>query len=720
MENATNKLEQNTPEQKLSKLLCEALKSYLEPEQVETVERAVQFAAEAHIDQYRVSGERYICHPLSVALILTEIRMDMAGIVAALLHDVLEDTPVTKEALAIEFGENIAELVDGVSKLTHIKFESKAEAQAENLRKMFLAMASDLRVIMIKLADRLHNMRTLGVMKPVKQRRIADETLEIYAPLANRLGMHGIQLELEDMGFKAKYPMRRRVLEESVRRARGNRKELVSKIELGIKTRLVNAGLECRVVGREKHLYSIYRKMVNRRVNFSEVFDVYALRIITDRVDHCYRTLGVVHNLYSPIPGKFKDYIALPKANGYQSLHTVLKGPHGVPVEIQIRTQEMHGVAETGLAAHWLYKSTSKDTQVRAHEWLKNLLDSHDESGDSMEFIENLKVDLTPKEIYLFSPKGDIIKVPMGATAVDFAYTVHTDIGNRCVAAKVNRRVVPLNTRLKNGDAVEIITASWARPNPAWLNYVSSVRARTGIRTYLKNLKEKEAIDLGERLLEKELNILGVAFEEIPGERVMELLEEIGLPSLDALLIEIGLGNRMALLTARRLTQKEGAEGIKLESGVDQEVESPLVIRGTEGMVVNLANCCKPIPGDPIIGFFNPGKGVVVHHQGCRNVAESKKNNRNWLEVAWASKTEGQFVVEIRVEVLNQRGALATIASVISGVDSNIENITMDDHDGHTSTDYIRLTVEDRLHLSKVIRKLRALPAVLKISRVIS
>jgi len=720
MDSATNKPEQEKPEERLAKLLYEALKSYLEPKQIEEVERAYHFAAEAHIDQYRVSGERYICHPLSVALVLTEIRMDQAGIVAALLHDVLEDTPVTKEMLADEFGENIAELVDGVSKLSHIQFRSKAEAQAESMRKMFLAMASDLRVIMIKLADRLHNMRTLGVMKPVKQRRIADETLGIYAPLANRLGMNNIRLELEDLGFKARYPVRRRVLEEAVKRARGNRKELVSKIEIGIKTRLINAGIECRVVGREKHLYSIYRKMINRRVNFSEVFDVYAFRIITDRVDSCYRALGAVHNLYSPIPGKFKDYIALSKANGYQSLHTILKGPHGVPIEIQIRTKEMHGVAETGIAAHWLYKSTGKETQIRAHEWLRNLLDSHEESGDSMEFIENLKVDLTPKEIYLFSPKGDIIKVPMGSTAVDFAYAVHTDIGNRCVAAKVNKRVVPLNTRLKNGDAVEIITASWARPNPAWLNYVSSIKARTGIRTYLKNFKEKEAIELGEKLLEKELNVLGKTYDEISGERIIGLLEELGLPSLDALLGEIGLGNRMALLTARRLTHKEGDEGIKLESGKDRDTESPLVIRGTEGMVVNLANCCKPIPGDPIIGLFNPGKGVVVHHQGCRNVAESKKNNRNWLEVAWASKTEGQFVVEIRVEVLNQRGALAAIASAISAVDSNIENITMDDHDGHTSTDFIRLAVADRLHLSKVMRKLRALPAILKIVRVMS
>ncbi len=720
MDEAINKIDSELPEQKLLRLLCEALGNYLEPEQIDKVRHAYQFAAEAHIEQFRISGEPYICHPLSVALILTEIRMDQAGIIAALLHDVLEDTPVTKEALTLEFGENVAELVDGVSKLTHIRFQSKAEAQAESLRKMFLAMATDLRVIMIKLADRLHNMRTLGVMKPVKQRRIADETLEIYAPLASRLGMNSIRLELQDLGFKAKYPVRRRVLEESVKRARGNRKELVGKIEVGIKKRLVNSGLECRVVGREKHLYSIYRKMINRGVNFSEVFDVYAFRIITERVDSCYRALGVVHNLYSPIPGKFKDYIALPKANGYQSLHTILKGPHGVPIEIQIRTNEMHGVAETGIAAHWLYKSSSQETQVRAHEWLRNLLDSHEESGDSMEFIENLKVDLTPKEIYLFSPKGDIIKVPVGSTAVDFAYAVHTDIGSRCVAAKVNKRVVPLNTRLKNGDAVEIITASWARPNPVWLNYVTSTKARTGIRTYLKNFKEKEAVELGKRLLEKELSVLGEAYDEISNEKIIELLEELGLSSLEALLVEIGLGNRMALLTARRLTRKEGDEGIKLESAIDSDIESPLVIRGTEGMVVNLANCCKPIPGDPIVGLFNPGKGVVVHHQSCKNVAESRKNNRNWLDVAWASKTEGQFVVEIRVEVLNQRGALAAIASAISLIDSNIENITMDDHDGHTSTDFIRLTVKDRLHLSKVIRKLRALPSILKIARVMS
>jgi RelA/SpoT family (p)ppGpp synthetase len=720
MNKAPPTIEPERPEQKLVKQLCEVLRGYLKPEQVKEAERAYRFAAKAHVGQYRVSGEPYICHPLSVALVLTEIKMDLAGIIAALLHDVLEDTPVSKAELVENFGENVAELVDGVSKLTHIQFQSKAEAQAESLRKMFLAMASDLRVIMIKLADRLHNMRTLGVMKPVKQRRIADETLDIYAPLANRLGMNAIRLELEDLGFKARYPVRRRVLEEAVKRARGNRKELVSKIEVGIKTRLLNAGLDCRVVGREKHLYSIYRKMVRNHLRFSEVFDVYAFRIITDRVDSCYRALGIVHNLYSPIPGKFKDYIALPKANGYQSLHTILKGPHGVPIEIQMRSKEMHGMAETGIAAHWLYKSGAQETQVRAHEWLKSLLDSHDESSGSMEFIENLKVDLTPKEVYLFSPKGDIIKVPMGSTAVDFAYAVHTDVGNRCVAAKVNKRVVPLNTRLKNGDAVEIITASWARPNPAWLNYVFSNKARAGIRTYLKNFKEKEAIELGQRLLEKELNVLGETFEGVAGERVDALLDELRIPSLNQLLTEIGLGNRMALLTARRLMHKEGDVGIKLESTGDLDVDSPLVIRGTEGMVVNLANCCKPIPGDHIMGLFNPGKGVVVHHQSCRNVIESKKSNPNWLEVVWATKTEGQFMVEIRVEVLNKRGALANIASAISVTGSNIENITMDDHDGHTSTDFIRLTVRDRVHLANVIRKLRSLPVVLKIARSIS
>ncbi len=720
MDNKVSEQQSELPEQKLAEILCSELGTYLEPGQVQEVYRAYQFAAEAHAGQFRLSGEAYVSHPLSVALVLTEIRMDQAGIITAVLHDVLEDTHITKEEIATEFGENIADLIDGVSKLTHLDFQSRAEAQAENIRKMFLAMASDLRVIMVKLADRLHNMRTLDVMKSSKRRRIAKETLDIYAPLANRLGMNSIRLELEDLGFKAMYPVRRRVIEEAVIRARGNRKELIAIIETGLKKRLLEAGLKCKVVGREKHLYSIYRKMINRRINFSEVFDVYAFRVITDRIDSCYRALGVVHNLYSPIPGKFKDYIAIPKANGYQSLHTILKGPHGVPIEIQIRTKKMHGFAETGIAAHWLYKSSDDDSQVRAFEWLRSLLESQQEAGDSMEFIENLKVDLIPKEIYLFSPKGDIIKAPTGSTAVDFAYSVHTDIGNCCVAAKVNRRVVPLNTRLKNGDTVEIITATWARPNPTWLNYVVSSKARAGIRAYLKNFKEKEAIDLGKRLLEKELNVLGETIEEIPAEQIIALLDDLGLPSVDTLLVDIGLGNRMALLIARQLTQKEGDEGIKLESSEGSGVASPLVIRGTEGMVVNLANCCKPIPGDPIIGLFNPGKGVVVHHQSCNNVAESKKNNRNWLEVAWASETEGQFVVEIRVELLNQRGALATIASVISQMDSNIEHVVMEDHDGHTSTDYLKISVHSRLHLANVIRKLRILPVVLKIARVMA
>jgi GTP pyrophosphokinase/guanosine-3',5'-bis(diphosphate) 3'-pyrophosphohydrolase len=586
---------------------------------------------------------------------------------------------------------------------------------------MFLAMVKDLRVIMVKLADRLHNMRTLGVMSPNRRRRIARETLDIYAPIANRLGMNEIRLELEDLGFAAMYPMRARILEQAVKKARGNRREVVDTITASIDRRLKDAGLpHSEILGREKHLFSLYQKMRNKHLSFSEVYDVYAFRIIGDSVDECYRALGIVHNLYKPIPGRFKDYIAVPKANGYQSLHTVLVGPYGQPLEIQIRTRAMHHLAESGIAAHWLYKSEhdqSSYSQARAHEWLRDLLEIQKTSGDSMEFLDNLKVDLFQQEVYVFTPKGRIVKLPRGATIVDFAYAVHTDVGNTCVSARIDRQLAPLQTQLQNGQTVEIITAPWARPNPLWLNFVATAKARASIRSYLRNFKKQEGITLGRRLLEKELDGVGFRIEDVPQSRFDELLKQLELPSLDALLEDIGLGNRLPMLVARQLMQTESATNAVNPAGTKRDL-APLIIKGTEGMVVSLGKCCRPIPGDPIIGFFNPGKGIVVHLTECRNVDELRKKHMNWLDVQWDKHAAGDFPAVIRLELMNQVGTLAKVASTISRMRANIENVQITNQDSQLSVDIITLMVKDRNHLATVVRELRKLAVVLKISRV--
>ncbi len=694
--------------------LCAELHAYLDPAQIEEVREAYRLAAEAHAGQRRLSGEPYIHHPVEVARILATLRLDHRSIMAALLHDVIEDTGIGKEALAERFGEEVAELVDGVSKLTQIRFRSQAEAQAENFRKMMLAMTRDLRVILIKLADRLHNMRTLGAMPPEKRRRIARETLEIYAPIANRLGMNSLRIELEDLGFAALHPMRHRVLREAVRRARGNRKEIVARIETALKRRLRQEGLPGRVVGREKHLYGIYQKMRTKGVSFSEIMDVYAFRIIVDSVDACYRVLGAVHGLYKPVPGRFKDYIAIPKANGYQSLHTTLFGPYGVPIEIQIRTEDMHRVAEQGVAAHWLYKTGDKRgaaAHARAREWLRDLLEMQKSAGDSLEFLENVKIDLFPDEVYVFTPAGDIMELPRGATAVDFAYAVHTDVGNTCVACRIDRRLMPLSTRLLNGQTVEIITAPGARPNPAWLDFVVTGKARANIRHYLKNLRREEAVQLGRRLLDRALGAWGTDLEALPRERVEAALASLKVESLEALLEDVGLGNRPAAIVARRLLPEEAAEG---EAG---QPAGALAIRGTEGMVVSFARCCRPIPGDAILGFVTAGRGIVVHRESCKNVAEFRKQPERWVEVRWAERVEGEFAAEVRVDVANQRGVLATIASAIAEMGSNIENVDMEERDGLTTTLSFVLMVRDRRHLARIIRRIRNIQLVMRISR---
>jgi guanosine-3',5'-bis(diphosphate) 3'-pyrophosphohydrolase len=712
-------IELERPQDKLIRRLCTTLSGYLDQTQIDQCVRAYEVGAAAHAGQFRKSGEAYICHPVSVAISLAEMHMDANAIMAAILHDVIEDTPVSKKELAAQFSPEVAELVDGVTKLSKIDSKSHAEAQAENVRKMFLAMAKDLRVIIVKLADRLHNLQTLGVMPPEKKRRIARETLDIYAPIANRLGMNNIRQKLEALSFEAMYPMRHAVLNSAVKKARGNRRKIVDIIENSIKNRLEQACLNCDVAGREKNLYSIYKKMLNKKISLADVFDVYAFRIFCDDVDTCYRVLGVMHNLYKPIPGRFKDYIALPKANGYQSLHSILMGPYGVPIEIQIRTHEMHRMSESGIAAHWLYKSEDDKTesfQDRANEWLRDLLEIQKSAGDSLEFIDNLKVDLFPQEVFIFTPQGSIIKLPRGATIIDFAYAVHTDLGNACVSARIDKQLVPLQTKLENGVTVEVITASWARPNPLWLNYVITAKARSGIRNYLKHFKQQEAISLGRRLLEKELQAMHLHLENIDKAKMQALLQVMSKQSLDELLEDIGLGNKMPFLVAKRIAQDDINATVKLNDS-DQAQNKPLIIKGTEGMVITLAKCCRPIPGDSIIGYFNPGKGIVVHHHECRNSAVRKKQT-NWLDVEWSQDASGDFPVEIRIEVLNQRGSLATIASTISEANSNIENVTVVDQDDRISVDLITLTVRDRVHLAKIMRRLKELSIVLKLTRV--
>ncbi len=709
-------LQLERPQDALAARLLEIVAGYLPPAQVGTVRQALDFADEAHANQFRLSGEPYVCHPIEVATILAEqMKMDAAGIVAAILHDVIEDTPVTKAQLAELFGDEVAELVDGVTKLTQLDSKSKQEVQAESLRKMILAMARDLRVILVKLADRLHNMRTLGPMAPQRRRRFARETLEIYAPLANRLGMNRMRLELEELAMKAMYPLRYRVLTQAVKRARGNRKEVIGAIGEAVRQRLAEAGIEAEVRGREKHIFSIYRKMRDKGLSFNQVFDVYAVRIITTSVDECYRALGVVHGLYKPVPGRFKDYIALPKDNGYQSLHTVVVGPYGVPVEVQIRTRDMHRVAENGIAAHWLYKKEIADTaKARAYAWIKEFLEHQQGEGGSLEFLDNLKIDLFPSEIYVFTPEGDIVKLPYGATALDFAYAVHTEVGNHCVAARIDGCLMPLHTLLANGQTVEAITQEYSRPHPSWLNYVVTAKARTAIRGYLRQLKRREAVNLGRRMLAAELDKLGLSVDAIAADVLAAKLKAIGCRDLDHLYEEIGLGNRMAMLVARQLAASGEGVDVALEEGGSG---TPLVIQGTEGMVVSLARCCRPIPGDPIIGFFTPGKGLVVHRSECKNALEFQKKQVTWVPAEWDRNVDGEFPVDLRIVLLDRPGTLARVAAAIAEAGANIENFQITQQDSHTSTDLVTLTVRDRVHLARILRRLRKLPVVLRIQR---
>lgn len=700
--------------------LCVQLEGYLKPKQIREVYRAYLFGAEAHEGQQRKSGEPYIYHPVAVARILAEMRMDHKCLMAAILHDVIEDTPTAKEQLVEEFGQEIAELVDGVSKLTQMDFKSRVEAQAASFQKMMLAMTKDIRIILIKLADRLHNMRTLGVMSPEKCRRIARETLEIYAPIAHRLGIHSLRLELEDLAFAHHWPWRYQIVQKSVKRVYGARKELTATVETAIRRRLSQEGLQAKVIGRQKHLFSIYCKMQEKKLKLEEVLDVCAFRIIVDRVDTCYRALGAVHGLYRPVPGRIKDYIAIPKSNGYQSLHTVLSGPQGVQMEIQIRTEDMHRLAEKGIAAHWMYKTDNKHQrgeQPPTLEWLQHVLELQQESaGDSEEFLEHVKIDLFPAEVYVFTPRGRIMVLPKGATVVDFAYAVHSDIGDSCVAARIDHRLVPLRTPLRSGQSVEIMTAPGAKPNPLWLNFVVTGKARASIRTYLKNLKQQEAMEVGRRLLNEALSLYDLPYTRLDQKKLVAYLKEVGLSDEESLLVDIGLGNRMPQLVAQRLLGS-GGTGETPVRGSGQH-RPRLQIRGTEGTVVTYAKCCRPLPGDTITGLLSAGKGIVVHRQGCRNLGDFQTQGKKWVDLDWAQGATGDFSTEIRVDVGNRRGVLAMVAAAIADVGCNIDTVATREKDGLTSTLDFVLSVQDRQHLANIMRRLRALNEVERITRV--
>ena len=690
--------------------LLEILEPYLPPDQIDRVAKAYQFGADAHAGQTRKTGEPYITHPVSVAQELGRMHLDVEAIIAALLHDVVEDTDVSLEDLQEAFGAEVATIVDGVSKLDQIQFRSRAEAQAESFRKMMLAMIEDIRVILVKLADRLHNMRTMDAMPADKQRRIARETLDIYAPIANRLGINRLKVDLEDLGFKYLYPMRYRVIEKALKRSKGSQRQIVRKISEQINKALAAENIEGEIVGREKHLYSIYRKMAEKKRLLADVVDVYGFRIIVNDVNECYRVLGIVHGLYKPMPGRFKDYIAIPRVNGYQSLHTTLFGPNGLPLEVQIRTSHMHRVAESGVASHWQYKAGDRvdaTPQRRAREWLAKLEQLQSE-GSSEEFLESVKVDLFPDKIYVFTPKGDIMPLPKGATPVDFAYAVHTDIGDRCVATKVDRSLVPLRTPLENGQTVEIVTSRGARPNPNWLNFVRTAKARTSIRQHMRKLRTTESIDLGRRLLDRSLKDLGSSLRKIGKVRTKEVLDELGLNNTSELFEQIGLGERLAPLTAR----------IMLGADTDTDLEpASLTIAGTEGMVVSYAKCCHPIPGDEVMGYLSTGRGIVIHRTTCGNLINFRKQPEKWIAVSWEKHIDRDFQSQVSTETENKPGVLAEVAATIADCGSNIESVEVQSRQDDSSILTFLLLVRDRTHLARIIRSVRNMPNVIRVSR---
>jgi len=695
------------------------LEAYMRPEDVGRIEAAYHFSAMAHEGQLRISGDPYISHPVAVADIIADWHLDPQALIAALLHDVMEDTHISKQEIADRFGKVSAELVDGLSKLDKIEFRSQEEAQAENFRKMLLAMASDLRVILIKLADRLHNMRTLDCVRPSKRRRIATETLDIYAPIANRLGLNTLYRELQELSFEHKFPMRYGVLSRAIKAARGNRREVVGKVLKAVEERLPQWSISAEVHGREKHLFSIYRKMVEKRLSFSQVLDIYGFRVIVRDVPTCYLAIGALHSMYKPVPGKFKDYIAIPKANGYQSVHTTLIGPFGTPVEVQVRTAEMHHIAESGVASHWLYKDderTLTELQQRTHSWLQSLLELQSTSGGATEFLEHVKVDLFPGEVYVFTPQGKILSLPRGATPVDFAYAVHTDIGNRCVACRVNGDLMPLRTELRNGDQVEIISAAHANPNPAWLSYVRTGKARAQIRHFLKNAQHEESVSLGERLLNQALRPHGLTLGQISAFAWDRFLRDRGVKSKKEVFSDIGLGKRLPVIVARRLSQAQDQESGRPDV-IKPKPAGAIHISGSEGIAVQLASCCQPIPGDPIIGVIRKGRGLEVHRHDCTSVAKLRGDRGRWVDVEWEPGQDRMFDVTMKVLTKEGRGVLARVASGIAEEECNILNVTMDNEQGIYTALNLTIQVRDRMHLATVMRAVRRVPEVVRIGR---
>ena len=697
-----------------AELLFSEVSRYLKPEDITQLKTAYTFGQGAHSGQFRKSGEPYISHPLAVARILGGLHLDAPTLTAALLHDVVEDTHISKEEISERFGEPVAELVDGVSKLDKIKFQTQEDAQAENFRKMLLAMARDVRVILIKLADRLHNMQTMQAMPPEKQRSISRETLEIYAPIALRLGLNAIYQELQELAFRYSHPLRYRVLVKATKAARGNRREIVGKIEDAITNKLKESELDFQVSGREKHIYSIYNKMVEKQLSFSEVLDIYGFRVVVGDVPSCYVALGALHSLYKPIPGKFKDYIAIPKENGYQSLHSTLLGPFNIPIEIQIRTHEMHRIAENGVASHWLYKSNeigSSDLHLKTNQWLQSLLETLSDTTDSLEFLEHLKIDLFPGDVYVFTPQGKILTLPRRSTAVDFAYAIHSDIGNCCVAAKINGENAPLRSELKNGDRVEIITAPYAKPNPSWLSYVTTGRARSHIRHFLKTIQYKESVELGERMLNQALHALNINPVLISESQWEKLVRDSGAKSKKVLLADMALGKQLPAVVAKRLASP-------LETQESKQVTSePITILGTEGLTVQFAKCCHPIPGDGIVGLIKKDHGLVIHVHNCPTISQNIKSAENYLDVAWGKDITRTFEVKLKIIAANRHGVLARIAAAIAKTESNIDDVAMESEKDYTAMGFT-LQVKNRHHLALVIRDVRRIKEVAKIIRV--
>ncbi|NRB78765.1 MAG: RelA/SpoT family protein [Saccharospirillaceae bacterium] len=702
--------------------LAERLKTYLPEEQIRQVKRAYYYAEQAHEGQNRQSGEHYVTHPLAVANILSEIKLDSQTLMAAMLHDVIEDTNIPKSAIVAQFGDEVANLVDGVSKLTHLEFETKKHEQAENFQKMMMAMARDIRVILVKLADRIHNMRTLGALRPDKKRRIARETLDIYSPIASRLGINNFRIELEDLCFHALYPMRAKMIQNATKKMRGRRIDNIDQVVNSIRDKMDYLNIESEIIGREKHLFSIYNKMKASNKSFRDILDVFAFRIILNNSDDCYRALGAVHSLYTPISDRFKDYIAVPKANGYQSLHTIVISPRGMPLEIQIRTHEMEAHANHGVASHWSYKKDDDGdnngsqnnslTNLRAQKWVKSLLDMQEKASSPLEFIEDVKSDLFPEEIYVFSPKGKIIELHAGATAVDFAFAIHTKIGEQCVGCEINNKISSLSEPLKNGDTIKIKTVEGAKPNPAWLSFIKTQKARSNIRSYLKQLKSSDATILGRNLLDNALSITGNTLEAISATVIESVLNESNFSTVDELLEDIGLGNKMAYIVASKLVQSDEALNDR-----KQIIQTPLQIHGNEGLVISYAKCCSPIPGDHILGVVSVGKGIVIHRSRCSNLTEIRNQADRCLHLTWDKDMHGQFFATLQIDASDHPGVLAEIAGTVALESANINSIDINKNDNHISRLKINISIEHRTHLAKVMKRLRKLNAIYKIVR---